>query len=144
MANILPFQRTNQLVGEIDEFLDKAVDGALIAERAVLHYLEHGADGALDERVEEVMAAESRGTELRRSIANAMYAEMLMPDARGDILSLLGALDEIINKLEETLWYFSSEQPEIPEHLKGGKPVESAKFAGAKTQPNQKVKLRIP
>jgi predicted phosphate transport protein (TIGR00153 family) len=47
-----------------------------------------------------------------------MYTETLMPDARGDILGLLESLDEIMNKLEETLWYFSSETPQIPEELR--------------------------
>jgi uncharacterized protein Yka (UPF0111/DUF47 family) len=82
------FGRTRRLIGDIDDFL------TLLAECTMTF------------------------GEAMRSVQRDMYAETLMPDARGDILSLLESLDEIINKLEETLWYFSSEQPQIPEDLR--------------------------
>ena len=85
---------------------------------AVRTYLEQGASERFHERLTQVSEGESRADALRRGIQRDMYAETLMPDARGDILSLLESLDEIINRLNETLWYFASEQPQIPDKLK--------------------------
>ena len=95
MANLLPFQRTGLLISEIDEFFDKVSEAALVLEQTVLHYVANGADAQLEKRLRQIRAIETRGDELRRSIANVMYAEMLMPDARGDILSLLSEVAQV-------------------------------------------------
>ena len=112
------FGRTRRLIGEIDDFLTLLAECALGFGEAVRTYLDQGASERFHERLTQVSEGESRADELRRSIQRDMYAETLMPDARGDILSLLESLDEIINRLEETLWYFSSERPQIPDDLR--------------------------
>jgi predicted phosphate transport protein (TIGR00153 family) len=112
------FGRTRKLISDIDNFLTLLSECGLGFQGAVTTYLEQGASELFDEKLQQVAAGESRADDLRRSIQREMYAETLMPDARGDILNLLESLDEIMNKLEETLWYFSSEQPQIPDALK--------------------------
>ncbi len=112
------FGRTRRLMDEIDDFLTLLSESALGFQEAVITYLDQGASERFDERLKQVGEGESRADELRRSIQRDMYAEMLMPDARGDILELLESLDQIINNFEETLWYFSSEKPQIPEDLR--------------------------
>ena len=112
------FGRTRQLVQEIDDFLTLLSECAMTFQEAVSTYLEQGVSERFNERLSQVSEGESRADELRRAIQRDMYAETLMPDARGDILSLLESLDEIMNKLEETLWYFSSERPSIPDELR--------------------------
>ena len=112
------FGRTRRLIDAIDDFMALLSESALGFQEAVITYLDQGASERFDERLSQVANAESRADELRRNIQRDMYAEMLMPDARGDILALLESLDEGINKFEETLWYFSSEKPQIPEHLR--------------------------
>ena len=112
------FARTRRLIGEIDDFLTLLSECAMNFQEAVMTYLEQGASERFDERLQQVSEGESRADDLRRTIQRDMYAETLMPDARGDILTLLETLDDIMNKLEETLWYFSSEKPRIPEVLR--------------------------
>ena len=112
------FGRTRRLIGDIDDFLTLLSESAMSFQEAVITYLNQGASERFDERLKQVGESESRADELRRNIQRAMYAEMLMPDTRGDILKLLESLDDIINKFEETLWYFSSEKPQIPEDLR--------------------------
>ena len=112
------FGRTRRLIGDIDDFLTLLSESAMSFQEAVITYLDQGASERFDERLKQVGECESRADELRRNIQRAMYAEMLMPDTRGDILKLLESLDDIINKIEETLWYFSSEKPQIPEDLR--------------------------
>ena len=112
------FGRTRKLIGEIDDFLTQLSESAMTFREAIKTYLSQGASERFHERLTQVSDSESRADQLRRNIQRDMYTETLMPDARGDILSLLESLDEIINKLEETLWYFSSEKPDIPEDLR--------------------------
>jgi predicted phosphate transport protein (TIGR00153 family) len=112
------FGRTRKLIGEIDDFLTLLSECAMTFGEAVTTYLAEGASERFHERLMQVSEGESRADDLRRNIQRDMYTETLMPDARGDILGLLESLDEIINKLEETLWYFSSEKPQIPEDLR--------------------------
>ena len=103
---------------DIDNFLVLLSESAMSFQEAVMIYLDQGDSERFDEKLKQVGEAESRADELRRGIQKDMYAETLMPDARGDILNLLGSLDKIINKFEETLWYFTSEKPQIPEDLR--------------------------
>ena len=112
------FGRTQRLIGEIDDFLTLLSECSMTFGEAVTTYLAQGASERFHERLTQVSDGESRADDLRRTIQRDMYTETLMPDARGDILGLLESLDEIMNRLEETLWYFSSEQPQIPEDLR--------------------------
>ena len=112
------FGRTRRLINEIDEFLNMLSEASLSFREAMRTYLEQGASDQFLERLKQVVDAESKADELRRGIQRDMYAETLMPDARGDILGLLEALDQIINQLGETLWNLSSEKPDIPEDLR--------------------------
>jgi len=112
------FGRTRKLMDDIDDFLSLLSESTLGFQEAVVTYLNQGASDRFQERLAQVGEIESRADELRRTIQREMYAEMLMPDARGDILKLLESLDDIINRFEEALWYFSSENPNIPEDLR--------------------------
>lgn len=112
------FGRTRQLESEIDEFLDVLGDANLAFKQALSLFLEAGKSERFTEKLHQVGDLETRGDDLRRKILTDMYAETLMPDARGDILKLLESLDEIINKFEEILWYFETEVPDIPEEFR--------------------------
>ena len=112
------FARTKELENWIDEFLDTLSESSISFKMAVRIYLSEGCNGSFYEKLEQVERLESKGDDLRRSILTEMYSELLLPDFRGDVLQLLESLDRIINKLEEVLWYFRTERPEIPEALK--------------------------
>ena len=114
MAKILPFQSTGLLVSEIDEFLDRVSEAIMILEQTFLHYDEKGPDENLEERLKQIRAIESRGDDLRRNIANVMYTEMLMPDARGDILSLLDEIDNVLDDCAHIIIALVVERPELP------------------------------
>jgi predicted phosphate transport protein (TIGR00153 family) len=109
------FGRTKQLESEIGGFLDVLGDANLAFKQALSLFLQESKSQRFTEKLHQVADLETRGDELRRKILTNMYAETLMPDARGDILKLLESLDDIINKFEETLWYFETEVPDIPE-----------------------------
>lgn len=112
------FQRTHEVEKELDEFLDKLSQSALVFRQAVHAYLRHGATEDFEGKKDQVSALESRADNLRRSVERALYAQTLIPDARGDVLGLIENLDFILNKIEGVLWHFSIETPVIPEEFR--------------------------
>ena len=120
MVNILPFKRTSLLVSEIDEFLDKISEAAMIVQRAFLHYLDNGKDAELVAKVDQIRAVEARADQVRRNIANVMYTELLMPDTRGDVLSLLDQVDIALDDCAHLVIGLAMERPEVPEEFHDG------------------------
>ena len=112
------FGRTRNLERQVDEFLDVLADSALTFRNAIDTYLKAGPLEKFGEKVEQIVELEARGDHLTNSVELEMYRETLIPDARGDVLSLLESLDAIINAFKGVLWYFATETPNIPDDLK--------------------------
>lgn len=108
------FRQSRELESEIDSFLDKLSESALVFRRAVQCYMAAGANGEFETKLMHVNSLESSADDLRRGIETKLYKHMLIPESRGDVLGLLENLDSVINLFEGTLWAFSIEQPEIP------------------------------
>ena len=108
------FRRTKALENEIDAFLDKLSETAILFRRGVEIYLADGASAAFEEKLAQVNLLESEADGLRRSIETQLYAQTLIPESRGDVLGLLENLDSVLNLCEGALWGFSIETPEIP------------------------------
>ena len=115
--NLTLFRRTKALEAQIDEFLDKLSQSALVFRRAVEIYLAEGATAEFDEKLVQVNDLESQADKLRRSVETQLYAETLIPESRGDVLGLIENLDSVINLCEGGLWAFSIETPDIPEEF---------------------------
>lgn len=115
VVDLLPFKRTGRLIGEIDEFLDKVSEAILVLEQTILDYVDQGPSETLEDRLTQIRTIEQRGDELRRGIANTMYSEMLMPDTRGDMLSLLDEVDDVLDACAHTVVRLVIERPELPE-----------------------------
>lgn len=120
MNTTLPFQRTNLLISEIDEFIDTVSEAVMVLEQTFLHYLEDGPDDYLDEKIERIRAVEDRADELRRDIANVIYAEMLMPDTRGDVLGLLDEVDTSLDDCSHIIMKLGIERPDLPSQFVAG------------------------
>ncbi|MBT3559019.1 MAG: DUF47 family protein [Rhodospirillales bacterium] len=116
-SSIRLFGRTKALEGEIDEFLNRLSQSALLFKHALAIYFRSGADEEFEEKLKHVNALESEADHLRRSIERQLYEHTLIPESRGDVLGLVENLDSIINQLEGTLWNFSIETPDIPEEF---------------------------
>ena len=138
LKDIRLFKRTNSLEIEIDEFLDKLSQSALVFNHAIEIYMREGSNDEFDEKLHHVNELESEADHLRRSIEVQLYTQTLIPEARGDVLGLLENLDNILNLFEGTLWAFSIEQPQIPKEYhqgylelagKGAQAVESVVLA---------------
>ncbi len=100
------FKRTSELENQIDEFLDVVVETGLIFKHAINVYLEQGPCEDFEAFLLRAEAIEARGDNLRREIEIKLYAQTLIPDLRGDVLSLLENVDNIVNIYEANLFRF--------------------------------------
>jgi predicted phosphate transport protein (TIGR00153 family) len=112
--NLTLFRRTKALESQIDDFLDKLSQSALVFRRAVDIYLAEGATAEFEEKLSQVNKLESQADKLRRDVETQLYAQTLIPESRGDVLGLIENLDSVLNLCEGGLWAFSIEKPDIP------------------------------
>ncbi len=94
------FGKTKLLEGQIDEFLDKVAEGAIYFERGITAYLEEMEfSETCEEKLSQIIDLKEKCRELRRSIVNVLYSEMLIPDFRGDVLRLLTDLFSLLDAM---------------------------------------------
>jgi uncharacterized protein len=111
------FGKTRFLVGLIDEFLDKISEGVIVVEIGIKAYLttSEGPEICL-EKLNQIIEIKRSCSELRRTIVTMLYTEMLLPDARGDVLSLLGSLFELLDEMGDNFQELMIVQPRgLPE-----------------------------
>jgi len=109
------FGKTRFLEGLIDEFLDQVAEGAIFLQIGVTAYFENAeVTETSQEKLEQILAVKERSNDLRRSIGTLLYTEMLIPDARGDVLRLIGELYELLDKIGNNFETLLIEQPHVP------------------------------
>ena len=119
LSKVVPlFRRTRILEGEIDDFLNKLSQSALMFRIAVAVYVRDGCTADFEHKLHDVTRMESDADRLRRSIETKVYAHTLIPESRGDVLGLIENLDTLMNLFEGTLWGFFIEKPLIPEQFR--------------------------
>lgn len=85
----------------------------------VLYYLEHGPGESFEKSTQLVQRAESKADTLRKEIERVLYKNELLPDSRGDLLSLLEWLDKVANRLESVIRSMNLRKVEVPDEIKG-------------------------
>lgn len=111
------FNRAKSIESNIDKYLENILKSSLIFKVGLNEYF----DGKFDEfeqRSLEIQKLESDSDEIRREIKYKLYKELLIPDARGDVLGLLETLDTVIDTAEMVMIRFSIEKPTIWPELK--------------------------
>jgi len=111
------FRRSRALESEIEEFLDKLSESSLIFKTAIKMYLSDGYTLNFEQILQDVNKMESDADSLRRTIETKLYAQMLIPESRGDVLGLIEHLDQLLNRFEGSLWAFAIEKPDIPDEF---------------------------
>lgn len=118
MAQEIPllFGKTRIIESQIDEFLDKICEAGIYFDMGINAYLdENKVTEKCEMKLTQLSAVEDRCNELRRSIEKALYKEMLIPDAAGDVLSLLEDLYYLIDIFEDNFQALIIEEPNIPQ-----------------------------
>ena len=110
----LPFGGTKVLEAQVDSFLDLIAKGALGLGEGVKAYLA-GELADFEERIGMVSDLEGQADDVGVHIETVLYTHSLIPESRGDVLRLLGRLDDLIDHSKAVLQHFDVERPEIPD-----------------------------
>ncbi|MBD3349732.1 MAG: DUF47 family protein [Candidatus Eisenbacteria bacterium] len=110
------FSKTRLLESKIDAYLDHGSEAGLLFREAIKDYL-GGRSEEFEQRREQVTDLETTADDLRQEVERQLYAETLIPDARGDVLGILENTDAVINTAKETLTLLSVQRPRIPRDL---------------------------
>ena len=111
------FNRAKTVEANIDKYLDNILKAALVFDQAMKDYFE-GKTENFEVKTEDIKKLESESDDVRRDIKHTLYKELLIPDARGDVLGLLESLDDVIDTAQTILIRFSIEKPIVWDELK--------------------------
>ena len=111
------FHKTKLLEEKINTFLNNIIHGGELLTLALKCYFQDGVGPKFLHLKDKVSSLEAENDALRRDVENQLYAHLLLPDMRSDILSLIEGCDKIINKFETDLILISVEQPKIPKEI---------------------------
>ena len=109
-------KKTKKLEVQIDEFLDKVLNGGLYLKQGLKYYL-RGQKELFEDTLNKIDITENDADTLRRTIETKLYRHTLIPEQRGDVLGLLESTDKVLNFCKEILFQFSVENPNIPHEL---------------------------
>lgn len=106
------FGKTRFLVGQIDEFLDKLCEGVILVEMGIQTYLAPHDDLQIClEKLNQILEIKRGCSELRRNFVTMLYTEMLLPDARSDVLRLVSSLFELLDEMGDSYQELMIVQP---------------------------------
>ncbi len=111
------FKKAKDIEANIEKFLKNIELGALIFNLGLEEYL-NGKMENFEERCKEIQKLESESDDLRFDIKYTLYSNLLIPDARGDVLGLIETLDNVIDTAEKVLVQVFIEKPIIYPFLK--------------------------
>lgn len=110
------FNKSKELEKDIDEYLDTVEEALLIFKRDINRYYEGHFD-LFEENLEDILKIENRADSLLKDIKYKLYTYMLIPEARGDVLTLLENMDNEVDLCKKVLMQFSIEKPEIKDFV---------------------------
>ena len=108
--------KVNQIIADLDQFIDKMDECVLLYKNGIRNYLE-GNSQAFTDNIQTVMTIRESTTDLRRSIENSLYSYTLVTENRVDILQLLEHMDMIVGQLYKNLVQYEIEIPFFPSEL---------------------------
>ena len=111
------FHSTKEVEAHFDSFLDTISQGGLSFRSGIVAFLESAGNDDMAAKVRQINDLEHQGDELRRQVEHELYTLALIPDFRGDVLSLLEDLDGLLNVMKETIGSIDIERPAFPEEL---------------------------
>ncbi len=109
--------RTKEIQIGIDHFLAHVEHSGLIFLEGVKAYLAWDTD-KFEEYRTELNDIEEAADALRRDIKVKLYAYMLIPESRGDVLGLLETLDNVVDVCHKVMEQLSVEHPDIPDNVR--------------------------
>ena len=114
------FGRTSTLIHQIDEYLDRVAEGALVFEEGIGILAERGVDESCEAKLQHLSELKKSASRVGRDIVTSLYAQMLLPDARADILELIAALNRTLDSLHHNFTDITIFNPDVPAGIKSG------------------------
>ncbi len=108
------FGKSKDLICEIDNYLQTIQTSVFVFFEAITEYM-NGQIDLFENRVVEIKKIEHNADGLRRDIKHKLYAYLLIPESRGDVLALLETLDDVVDVSFKILLNISIEKPKIPD-----------------------------
>jgi len=119
MSFSFPWRGSANVKARILAYLEQ-VDLCLSRFSEAMHtYLASGPCPEVEALRNESHRAESAADDLRREIEQTLYEHELLPESRGDLLTLLESVDHIPGATQGVLNILFLERPALPEFLKG-------------------------
>lgn len=111
---MLLLSQIKAIESEVENYFQLIFESALHFQEGLAEYIA-GSEELFNSRLEKINKLEQRADELRRSIRYSLYTEMLIPDARGDVLGLLETSDSIVDQMKEVMIDLDIERPAFPQ-----------------------------
>ena len=105
-------KKTKQLERKVNNFMDIINETGPTLQLGIQAYLKGDKD-RFDELTGKIVKLENRADEIKKNIESELYERTLIPESRGDVLALLEALDDIVDRGKETMREFGTEIPDI-------------------------------
>jgi predicted phosphate transport protein (TIGR00153 family) len=115
----LPFGRTKALERKVDSFLDTVATGMLTLREGIEAYLREDEEG-FQRQLVRIAELERRADELSREIETDLYTYSLIPEQRGDVLSVIEHIDDLLDLAKAVMQMFEVEIPNIPNEYRDG------------------------
>ena len=112
------FGKTKAMEAMIDNFLDKISEGGMRFEQGIASYVDGATAERLTDQAAQLRATEGDGHRLRLVIETDLYTEMLIPDFRADVLSLLEDLNYLLGLVEDIFLAITVEEPVLEDAFK--------------------------
>ncbi len=107
--------QSRTLENKLDNFHDKIIDAAALFHRSIKFFLGENENQneckAINKQIKHI---EHEADQLRRDIENELYSRNLLPNLQADILQLIESLDKITNQIDDVIYKFYIEKPQIP------------------------------
>jgi len=97
------WKKQSQIEEMVVEYLTESDQCVRASGEAFDEFLESGPSEAFRDKAQAVQQAEWAADQKRRQVEREMFDKALMPALRGDVLSLLEALDAVPNECEEVI-----------------------------------------
>jgi uncharacterized protein len=110
--------KKNRVHAMTERYLDKIFETIEMFKKTMEKYFDTGISREFREMIEGTHLSESMADDIRREIELEMYQKSLIPESRGDILGLIEATDQVLNKAQSVLYQIETETLNIPGELK--------------------------
>jgi uncharacterized protein len=111
------FGRNKAIEQNIDELLDKVSETGILIVETIYRYLDTGKDDAVEAKINQVAEIKRTCSRLRREIETQLYTQMLIPDLLGDVVSLIEAMHQLVERVHHAMRFSRYYRLSVPEFL---------------------------